>query len=68
MIKCFDIVVKVCEVSCQEDHCTETIIVNNWRDAEKHGWSVPVDGQFQMCPKCYEAYKKRIFVTAITPE
>ena len=68
MIKCFNVVVKVFEVSCQEDSCTETIVVNSWRDAEKYGWCVPIDGGLQMCPKCHKAYKERIFATAISPE
>ena len=60
--------ITVCQVSCQESNCAETIVVENWRDAEKHGWSVPVDGHFQMCPKCYPSYVEKLFANAITPE
>ncbi len=46
-------------VSCQ--HCPATILVENWRDAGRHGWAVPVDGHLQLCPRCLESHKRRIF-------
>ena len=55
-----------CEVSCQE--CEETIVLKNWRDAEKYGWSVPSDGHIHMCPACSKIHMDTLKKNSISVE
>ena len=54
------------EVSCQR--CNETIIVRNWWQARKLGWTVPCDGLLHLCPKCSLIQKGVLLATAVPPE
>ncbi len=51
------------KVSCQR--CEETIVVEEWQDARKHGWAVPSDGHLHLCPKCVEFHKGVLSATAV---
>ncbi len=51
------------KVTCQQ--CDNTIIVEQWRDAAKHGWAVPTDGGLQLCPLCLDVHKAGLIARAI---
>lgn len=61
-----DLHATVAIVSCQR--CSIEIIVPAWRDAAKHGWAVPSDGHFQMCPECLPKHKEELLKHAIRVE
>ena len=58
--------IEVAEVSSQK--CDEVILVENWRDAAKHGWAVPPDGHLQLCPICLRVHKAVMLATAEAPK
>ena len=55
--------IQACEVSCQK--CPATIVVLDWRDAEKWGWAVPCDGGLQLCPCCLARHTEAVFAAMI---
>ncbi len=55
MIICLTGVQVVC------DDCKATITLDRWQDAPKVGWTAPIDGAFQRCPKCAKARSAQLF-------
>lgn len=51
------------EVTCQQCKATITTI-GNWQEAPKYGWTVPPDGQLQLCPKCTAFQRREILALA----
>jgi len=35
-------------------------MLENYRDADKLGWCIPIDGAFQKCPDCKKVYKEKL--------
>lgn len=58
--------IEAAEVSC--NHCPETIVVRLWEDAAQHGWGVPSEGHFQLCPSCLAKHKRALFGSAAVPD
>jgi len=60
MIRCINLVA----VTCDGEGCQEVVVLKRWLDAVKLDWSAPIDGDFQLCPRCAKKRTSEVFEAA----